>query len=228
MNSWLPLPGLAVKNSLVPLAVRLATLASPLLLIAVICVVPPDVPSLCQSSIPCVPSVAAKYSFELTTTRSVGLESPGPGLMSSTRVAVLPLLLHSSLPLTPSVAAKNMLPLITAVVGAAMRGLAGGAAWAKAEPVCVGGRVLLMSITRENRPPASATLAASGASSAASSSAAGQVRRHPLGRAQGAGARGARGRATASAWSNVPGRSDIRSLLSNGTWRGSRPQQGWH
>ena len=59
---------------------------------------------------PLLPSVALKNSVPFTFVREFGFELPPPGLMSATRVVVVPSLFHSSRPLLPSFALKNSVP----------------------------------------------------------------------------------------------------------------------
>jgi hypothetical protein len=80
--------------------------------------VPPAVPSLRQSSKPCVPSSATKYRSEAVGSSSGKLRlpeysaSPASGLTSTTSSvpAFVPSLLHSSQPWTPSLPAKYRAP----------------------------------------------------------------------------------------------------------------------
>jgi hypothetical protein len=68
-------------------------------------------PVLFQSSMPLVPSSAAKKRVPPRSVRSVGEELAAPGLMFATIVAPVPVLFHSSWPLVPSLAVKYRVPL---------------------------------------------------------------------------------------------------------------------
>ncbi len=77
--------------------------------------VPPEVPSLFQSSLPFVPSSATKKRVPLTSTNISGALPPLPDLMSLTITvpAAVPSLFQSSFPLVPSLALKKNSPLET-------------------------------------------------------------------------------------------------------------------
>ena len=72
--------------------------------------VPAALPSVTQSSVPCVPSFAAKNTLP-SAALNLPLENPlaGPGLTSSTRLVPrsVPSLAHSSVPCAASVATKS-------------------------------------------------------------------------------------------------------------------------
>ncbi len=79
--------------------------------------VPAAVPSLFQSSLPLMPSLAEKNSVPFTLVRNAGIESPAPAMMSFTNTvpAAVPSLFQSSKPLPPpSLAEKNSVPFTLA------------------------------------------------------------------------------------------------------------------
>ena len=91
-------------------------------------VVPAAVPSLFHSSVPWLPSSAAKNSVPFTFVRLLGEDEALPALMSLTRTvpAAVPSLFHSSVPCVPSLAAKNSVPLdVRQVAGSGARGRRG-------------------------------------------------------------------------------------------------------
>ncbi len=73
---------------------------------------PALVPSVDQSSMPLVPSLAAKYKRPLTLVSELGSEPVKPGSKSRTWTvpALVPSLFHNSEPLLPSVARKYNVP----------------------------------------------------------------------------------------------------------------------